>query len=386
MEFNSKQISNILEMLQSIDTKSILVALSILESSPSFFLPIKYMLVVNSYLREDIDPEAIQACNEFLVKQISSVELKELEDQIMILDYARGRYKVPQGWNTVHNPLRKFYSKHIQNIDHFINLFSYDHTNYSKIYTHLASLILNEWQNHVEALNVYEIALKIDPLNQSANFGWAYIQHYYYLQRGQKTKIWKSVLKAYKKSIQERPRDHYFKHIGLLCTEMEDYDQAEQNYNIGLELYPEDLVLLNNYACFILKYRKKSSLALEYAEKAFGLNPLRSSILDTLGMIYLDGFSDYDKAHDFFQKALKSNPKNHNSMTRLGDIYAIIGQYKKAEEFYRKGIYDGLNFTTRNKKEMKDKMEKIMALNDIYPIKNLSSYQFWLKRILKNNI
>ena len=241
---------------------------------------------------------------------------------------------------------------------------------------------MNEWQNHIEALKVYSIALKINPSNRSAKFGWAYIQHYYYLQRGKRMEIWKSVLKAYKDSIQERTRDHYYKHITLLCTEMEDYDQAEQYYKVGLDFFPEDLTLLNNYACFLLKYRKKAYLALEFAEKAYELNPLKSSILDTLGMIHKDGFSNYEKAHLYFNKALLSDPNNHNSITGLGDIFVINGLYEQAEEYYKRGIHDGLNFTTRIKSELKEKVEKIMALNEVYPLNSLEKYQYWLKKLL----
>ena len=152
----------------------------------------------------------------------------------------------------------------------------------------------------------------------------------------------------------------------MLCKDIGDIDRSVYFYEEGLRLCPDDLILLNNYANLLLKYKGDFFKAKELATKGLSISPINTSLLDTLAHIELVGFKNYKVAEDLFKKALKFNGEAHYSHTGLGDMYLEIGNYKLSEHFYKQGLHNGLQYVSREVTEVVEKLEKLVVLYSCY--------------------
>lgn len=141
-----------------------------------------------------------------------------------------------------------------------------------------------------------------------------------------------------------------------------DILSAEEDYQLGLEISPNNLRLLYYYSHFLLFSLDDSSKALEYAEKVYNQEPNHPSTSFLFARCY-NYNRDFNKAIQILRSLLKNvelNPKERRvAYTELINLYANTGQnlfkvetdidngishYKKAfevfEECIRKGIID----------------------------------------------
>jgi type IV pilus biogenesis/stability protein PilW len=102
----------------------------------------------------------------------------------------------------------------------------------------------------------------------------------------------------------------------------EDARKASAHYQIGLSYYNE-----NNIQMAYIEFQK----ALEF-------NPYNKEVLNAIGTIHLLRFEDFQKAVDFFQRAIKVDAKFSEAHNNLGVAYEKTGRFNDAIDFYKKAL------------------------------------------------
>lgn len=99
-------------------------------------------------------------------------------------------------------------------------------------------------------------------------------------------------------------------------------------------------------------YRKQKDLktALEYTNKALGINALDPEVLGARGNIYFD-LQQYDKAIDDLSKSIEISPTNANFFNSRGAVYATVGKNELALADFNQAIkidpFGPENYTNR---------------------------------------
>jgi putative PEP-CTERM system TPR-repeat lipoprotein len=106
--------------------------------------------------------------------------------------------------------------------------------------------------------------------------------------------------------LKDHPKDRAFQlYLAQRALASEDFASAVRQYKAMLEMEPDDAVALNNLAW--AAGRLKDPKALEYAEKADKLAPNNPAILDTMGMLLVDG-GDVKRGTQTLQRAVTLAP------------------------------------------------------------------------------
>ncbi|MGH2574995.1 MAG: tetratricopeptide repeat protein, partial [Ignavibacteria bacterium] len=107
--------------------------------------------------------------------------------------------------------------------------------------------------------------------------------------------------------------------LGLVYDNLFMDEDCERIYMQAFKYYPDNILLLNNYAYHLSERGKKLLEALEMSKKTIEREPENPSYLDTYGWIYFK-LKDYKNALKYIEKAVKlgSNPV---LLEHLGDVY-----------------------------------------------------------------
>jgi len=162
----------------------------------------------------------------------------------------------------------------------------------------LEAEVLSAGGKHVEAVEPYAEAYKRDKGPQ------ALIRLYSgRLAAGQSQEAAKLVaewVKAHPKDLVVRS------YLAERSLAERKYDAAIQQYRQMLELAPKNAMLLNNLAWALGKTNDKSAISV--AEQAVALAPNSPVVLDTLGVLYMDG-GNLPKGLETLRKAVSLGPK-----------------------------------------------------------------------------
>ncbi len=383
MSFSPNNIDALNQLLFSVDERNQLLALGWIEQSEEMVIRLQYSLCVCAYLsheyRENIEGKAHQLLN----KRLSAVALRSLQDSIIILDYARYKFKVPEGWCTFQNPLRAYLNHHEKARIYLEPIFEYIPATISNFYTLLAGRIQQEWEHYKKALYYYEKAVELMPSNTQAQFGVALIIHVYYIKKGLHLDRIEQVLEYYMDAYKSPKNINCYRNAAMLCKDTHDYERSAYYFEAGLKASPNDTSLLNNYATLQFEKFNDFESAQLLAQKGLEISPLDCALLDTLAQIEMQGFKAYAKAEKLFRKALSIDSEHHYSNTGLGDMYTHLGQYEKAVFYYRKGLHNGLQYCSREVVEVIEKLEKLVYLY-LHKYKNKNKaklYQLKLHRL-----
>jgi len=87
----------------------------------------------------------------------------------------------------------------------------------------------------------------------------------------------------------------------------------------------------------------KAARDLLLAAEKIDANALHGSALTSLGSLYykvprFGSFGDYDKAHDYLERALKVNPDGIDPNFFMGELMVERGEKTKALEYFRKAL------------------------------------------------
>lgn len=385
MSFTKQEIKQLTNLLLSSEDSNKSIALGLLQNNASIVEQLQIPLTIVAYLSNENQAHIEGLAHQLLFQHLPEARLRDLQDQILILNYAQYKFKVSEGWNTYKNPLRMLLDLHQNAIEDYLPFFKINPAPYAKIYTLLANRMKTEWNNYQKVLFFYEKAMELDPENTQASFGFATIVHTHYIKKGQRLEDVDQVLKYYIRSYKTPRNIVSYRNAALLCQDVGNIQQAIYYYDQGLERCPDDTVLLNNYANLLMNPLRDYHKALELAKKGLDILPHDLSLLDTLANIHLYGFRNYKEAESLFMKVIQKGDEHHYSFTGLGDLYLKMGDYKKAEKYYLKGLHNGLQYTSREIPEIVLKLKKMIRFYGRFMEDNLRAEHYYQKLMrLKN--
>ena len=130
--------------------------------------------------------------------------------------------------------------------------------------------------------------------------------------------------------------------LALVYEALNRFDDAYRVYETALKVDAKNSLILNNYAYSLSERGLDLQKALKMAQLAVELDPKNSAYLDTIGWVYFK-LGEYKNAETYVKEALsmRSQPSDGSPATleeHLGDIYAKMGDTKKAVEFWEKAL------------------------------------------------
>jgi tetratricopeptide (TPR) repeat protein len=136
--------------------------------------------------------------------------------------------------------------------------------------------------------------------------------------------------------INNKPlQQQFYANMGEVYHSLLDFDKSDKCYDKAIELDPNDVLVLNNYAYFLSLRKLRLEDAKKMSERSIQLDPENSANLDTYGWIlYL--LKDYTSAEKQISKALLKKPSDPDILEHYGDILFQLGQTDKAVEQWQK--------------------------------------------------
>lgn len=146
----------------------------------------------------------------------------------------------------------------------------------------------------------------------------------------------KSAIKALEKAVKINPTQYlYYYNLGVLYSKIFDPENSILNYKKVIELKPNSVAALVNLSCL---YRKEDiNLSLQYILKAREYSPKAKNVLLNLSQIYKDLYKN-NESIEVLNELLESNSNSHEAFSLLGMNYMDIGDYNKALDFYEKAV------------------------------------------------
>lgn len=123
----------------------------------------------------------------------------------------------------------------------------------------------------------------------------------------------------------------------LIYDSKEDFNKSDSLYTLAMQIDPENILILNNFAYSLAERGVRLDEALYWSKKAVEKDPENSSYLDTLGWIYFK-MNNYETAKLYLEKANYYDKNNATLLDHLGDVYYKLDDNKKALEFWNKAL------------------------------------------------
>jgi tetratricopeptide (TPR) repeat protein len=124
--------------------------------------------------------------------------------------------------------------------------------------------------------------------------------------------------------------------LGIIYDDLVMDPECEKLYEEALKIYPDNILLLNNYAYHLAERGIKLKDALEMSKKTIDKEPTNSSYLDTYGWIFYK-LKDYKNAQIYIEKAVKIQP-NATLYQHMGDVYEGMGDIVKALKYWNQAL------------------------------------------------
>jgi tetratricopeptide (TPR) repeat protein len=141
--------------------------------------------------------------------------------------------------------------------------------------------------------------------------------------------------------------------LGMLYDNMKMYSKCDSIYTQSLQIYPENDLILNNYAYTLAERSYRLDFALEMAKKAIKIRPDNGAYLDTIGWIYYK-LSKFNLALEYIKRSLEQRENSPVVIEHLGDVYLKLGDKKQAMHYWKRSLeVDDSNI------ELKRKVEKL---------------------------
>lgn len=181
-------------------------------------------------------------------------------------------------------------------------------------------LIEESQQNWTAAIENYQIAIKLNPDLEDALYNIAEI-HF-------NNKNFEEAKKIYRKLIRKRPESKDYSNIGLIEEHQQKWDAAIRNYRNALELNQHSSSALSGLArVYYDKGDYKSSK--EMYLRLVAIEPENNDGYYFLGVIEQE-FKKWDKAIEYFNKAINLQPTRAAYYAVLGDLYDEMGKKNEA--------------------------------------------------------
>lgn len=162
----------------------------------------------------------------------------------------------------------------------------------------------------------------------------------------------KDALAYLEKAKQINPKDiSTLSTLGIIYDNLGMNDACEQLYKEALGYYPDNILLLNNYAYHLAEINKDLDAANKMSKYTIEKEPDNPSYLDTYGWI-LYKQKDYKNAAKYIEKAIRLG-SNAVLLEHLGDIYEAMGEIVKALKYWKQSLEEN-----PDNSNLKSKIEK----------------------------
>jgi tetratricopeptide (TPR) repeat protein len=189
-------------------------------------------------------------------------------------------------------------------------------------------LTLNRLGKDQEAIEQLEKALEIDKENINALVTLGLTLN--------KVDRKKEALIPLKKAISLDPDNiNAYTTLGMIYDELKYNAASDSLYEIALTIFPDNDLLLNNYAYSLADRGMRLEFALEMSKKAISIQPENGAYLDTIGWIYFR-LKQFNIALDFIKKSLDSREDSPVVIEHLGDVYFELGDHSNAKLYWEK--------------------------------------------------
>jgi tetratricopeptide (TPR) repeat protein len=180
-----------------------------------------------------------------------------------------------------------------------------------------------------EALEIFKKGVSTFPDDFRLNF----LTGNTYYRLGNQT----AALPFLEKGLEKNPSDlNTLSTLGILYDNLNMDAECDKLYEQAFRYYPENVLLLNNYAYHLSERGVKLKEALEMSKKTIIQEPENSSYLDTYGWIFYK-LKDYKNAKIYIEKAVKLGG-NAVLYEHLGDVYEGLEDIPKALKWWNEGL------------------------------------------------
>jgi tetratricopeptide (TPR) repeat protein len=123
---------------------------------------------------------------------------------------------------------------------------------------------------------------------------------------------------------------------GMLFTQMDLINRAEQDLKRIIELAPDNAAALNALGYTLADRTERLDEAYEYIKAALKLEPEDASILDSMGwVLYRQG--KHAEALNYLLKAMEKSP-DHEIAAHLGEVLWVSGAQQEAVQVWQTGL------------------------------------------------
>jgi tetratricopeptide (TPR) repeat protein len=185
----------------------------------------------------------------------------------------------------------------------------------------------NDFDRAIEELNT---CLKINPEDFEAHFGLGFV---YFNQR--KLDLAVEVLREAIEIDSMRTEPHIL--LARIFMGVGRWEETSQEFDIILELKPEDMETRFQLVDFITKKKMDAETALEEVKKILEINPDEMKVHLLLGQTYLSA-GHFSQAIEKFQFCMENLPGEFEPVYHLGITYLRNGEYRKAVNFLKRAL------------------------------------------------
>uniref|UniRef100_A0A8C8JP49 Bardet-Biedl syndrome 4 n=1 Tax=Oncorhynchus tshawytscha TaxID=74940 RepID=A0A8C8JP49_ONCTS len=147
----------------------------------------------------------------------------------------------------------------------------------------------------------------------------------------------KAAIEVYNEASQLNEKDWEISHnLGVCYIYTKDFNHAEEQLNIALELSKHDLTYMMLGKIHLLE--GDTDKAIDVYRSAVEFSPENTDLLTTLGLLYMQQ-GKYQKAFEHLGNALTYDPNNFKAILAAGSMMQTHGDYDVAMNKYRVAAY-----------------------------------------------
>ena len=147
----------------------------------------------------------------------------------------------------------------------------------------------------------------------------------------------KEAVLEYKRAISLNPNDaRYFNNMGTAFSKLGNVKEAEENYLKAISLAPSEALYYRNLIRALIIQNKIKNAKI-YAEKSYELDRNNLYALNILGVVFAEN-KDYEKAKEWYAKALSLFPDEPSTFYNLGKLSMIELDFPEAETRFKQAI------------------------------------------------
>ncbi len=275
-------------------------------------------------------------------------------------------------------------------IDCYTKLLELEDNN-AQIYYELGHLYLKK-EDFINSINAFNLALEKDYTNPFYHNAIAYAliraeqyedaaEHYKYAIGKNPDSSWTAIvcqalaslyynvfddidtaLELLKQSIIfDDTNDEAFIELGNIYTSAGDADSAVKAYCEAIKRNPANPVSYNKCAMALWQKNYLEEAVIAY-KKAIAISPDYETAYNNLGVIYLDGFKDYDEAKRLFETAVSLKPDYALAYFNLGRASEAVGSKIEAAKCYQKALELNKENQELNSEEISEKLYKLFEV------------------------